>query len=553
MSARPTDIRSIHNATAGQRPDDSYSRRGEGVTDPRDAFAKAPQYTPGKLPPIFENYVTNCIDSWGGDPGPYACAFIAMHCSVFHSSVKMQPNPTQPNVMRCPNDFSLTLGRSGQRKSGMFKDLTQAQEKWQIAMSKTASKKMGKGSKFGPMAFLQSASIEGMLHQIADNQGERLLMGSEEAMAFYGGAAAHRREDAVSAMTDTITAVYDGGVYSKRLVKEVFSIPEALATLIMTTVFEKIVGWQHFKIMVESGAMSRHTVGLVAYPRAASTTLEGIDHTAKPKMNELLLKMRGMRNMQFVLSNKAAKHWMEFRETKEADIEDEKEGGVSEGLELWCRKYDMRIMSMATILQCYEFVEGGMMGAVEKPIPLTEDDEGKVSEAKVLRVVEISEQNLLRAIDFVEGYLYDVQEFFYRVARGVTEFGPELVNWMAYRLTIRYTDRHDPVLSRGDLTSRGPSMCRGAITPDLQATQKRWIQALIDHGFIEPYDKAGARPFKKLRADNEMPWYRIRDEFYEYFSGPKTIEWASKHDNELKAKMEARGMRIKRRQVKLPD
>ena len=39
------------------------------------------------------NYVDDAVASWGGDKGAYACAFMAMHCSVLHSSVKIEHEP----------------------------------------------------------------------------------------------------------------------------------------------------------------------------------------------------------------------------------------------------------------------------------------------------------------------------------------------------------------------------------------------------------------------------------------------------------------------------
>ncbi len=553
MSARPTDIREANAARIARGelvPDGGRHRGGEGVIDPRNAFARAPKFEwESQLPKPYEAYVKDCVAAWGGDPGPYACAFLAMHCAVLDASVVVQTNPTKPNNWRNPNDFSLTLGRSGQKKSGMFKDITRFQAQWHRAQSMAASRSVGKGPKFRPMLFLQSASIEGMMRQIVDNKSERLLVGSEEAMAFYAGAAAHRRDDAARVMASDVCAAYDGGNYAKRLVKEILDIPQCLSTLVMTTVFEKFVGWRDFNTVMGDGLWARHTVGLVAYPESPNP--EAVNHEAEKELGVYLLKMRGMRNYRFVLSPEAGEKWLVFRDNKEKAIEDMAELGDSEGLELWCRKYDMRIMSMATIFQMYEFIDGGMTACTETPMPMTESD--KVQEAKVQRTVTISTANLSRAIAFVEGYLYDVQEYFYKVARGVTQWGPELINFMAYRIAIKNTENDERILSRNDLTYSGPSKCRGSVTPELKETHKSWLDALLDHGFVEPHQKATGYNAKKPRADNEYAHYRIRDEFYEFFSGVETLQWAAQHDAELKAKMKANGIGpfAKRRPLKL--
>ena len=167
-----------------------------GVIDPRDPFSAVPVYTFGQLPKVFEDYVRDCVASWGGDPGPYACAFLSVGCGVLHSTVKMNTNPDKPDALRNPNDHSLGLGTSGANKSGLLRDLMRRQESWHAAAAKhrqataTATTKRGKGIQ-GPRVLLQRASVEGALAQIADNKGERLIITTEEAMGLLKGAEAH--------------------------------------------------------------------------------------------------------------------------------------------------------------------------------------------------------------------------------------------------------------------------------------------------------------------------------------------------------------------------
>jgi hypothetical protein len=272
MSSNPTSIWDGHRdkLRGGYRVKET-PKQGLGVIDPRDSFNAAPEYVFGQLPVTYEDYTKDCIASWGGEAGAYACAFLAMHCAALHSSVKVNTNPTKAGNWRNPNEFSLTLGKSGKAKSGMFKDLTRVFDEWQTGMDKALSAPVKRrrgagGMQHPPMMFLQTASTEGMLLQIADNKGERLVMGCEEAMNFYTGAGSHHGEGGVSMMSDAVCAAYDGGSFRKRLVGKSYAIPECLATLIMATTFDKFAKWREFNVVVESGMVGRHTVGIIANP-----------------------------------------------------------------------------------------------------------------------------------------------------------------------------------------------------------------------------------------------------------------------------------------------
>lgn len=515
--------------------DDEPAPKGLGVIDPRDQFREAPQYRPEYLPAIFEAYVADCVASWGGDPGPYACSFIAMHAGVLHSSVKMNTNPLKPNNWRNPNDFSLILGKSGESKSGMYKDLTRHQERWQQAMTRAIGNKVSKGHP--PACFQQNVSIEGMMMQIHDNQGERLLLASEEAMSFYEGAAIHHKDNSAGAMSNAVCAVYDGGMYSKRLVNKSYSVPEALATLIMTTTFDKISGWRSFDAMVDSGLMARHTVSVIAHPRQrdGSKLVDG----AEEAMGDMLLKMRGLRNMRFMLEPDAGERWLQYTAKREQANTDLLLEGASKGFVNWWRKYDMRIMSAATILQMYDYIGGGMIGATETVLPKTEADTGKdTGETKLLRTVGISYANLQRAVRFVEGYLAKMQEHFYKVAAGVTEFGPELMNFISFKVGYDEPDQPERrIIAREDLTHKGPACVRGPVTPDRKEQWKRWIQALLDHGFVEVYHhpRAKSPERNKYKQDNEQPHYKVRDEVFEYFHSDEDRNWLKAHFDKMRA------------------
>jgi Protein of unknown function (DUF3987) len=502
-------------------------QRGQGVIDPRDQFAQAPEYTPQHLPAIYEAYVGDCIASWGGDPGAYACSFMAMHCGVLHSSVKMNTNPLKPNNFRNPNDFSLTLGKSGENKSGMFKDLTRHQESWQKAMTRAQSKVTSVRKAQPPMCFLQNASIEGLMMQIADNKGDRLLMGSEEAMSFYDGAALHHKDNSANAMSNAVCQVYDGGMFSKRLVNKAYSIPEALATLIMTTTIDKVANWKSFSAMVDSGLMARHTVGLLAYPQPRDQTklIEGADVA----MGDVLLKMRGLRDVRLVLAPNARQPWLNYTAAREEANVALVTNGAKIGLINWIRKYDMRIMTMASILQLYEYIEGGQMDSVDTEMPLL-DGEGDKSDGgtKMMKTISISKANLSRAIDFIEGYLYEMQEFFYTVAAGQTEFGMELLNFISYRVTIDEPDNPAMrIIPREMFTHSGPAVCRGALNDERKELWKRYIQALLDHGYIEVYESPTAKSPErnKRKPENEQPHYKVRDEVFEYFESEESRNW----------------------------
>ena len=519
-------------------------QRGQGVVDPRDQFREAPAYEPGYLPPIFVNYVDDAVASWGGDKGAYACAFMAMHCSVLHSSVKMNTNPLKPNNFRNPNDFSLTLGKSGENKSGMFKDLTRHQDSWQKAMTRASSRVTSAKKAQPPMCFLQNASVEGMMLQIHDNKGERLLIGNEEAMGFYDGAAIHHKDNAANAMSDAVCAVYDGGSYSKRLVNKAYSIPEALGTLVMTTTIDKIVGWKAFKAMVESGLMARHTFGVISHPEERDE--KKLIPDADQVMGDVLLKMRGMRDTRFILADDARAPWLNYTKEREQENAELLRTKAPTGLLNWIRKYDLRVMTMATILQIYDFIDGGMIDCETVMVPSGEEDAGKTDGGeKPIKTVRISKTNLGKAIDFIEGYLYEVQEFFYRIAAGTTEFGDELLNFIAYRVTSDEPDNPDcRIIPRDMFTSKGPAACRGAITDELKATQNRWIQACIDHGYVEVYDHPRARKETKFRRDCEERWFKLRDEVFETFADQESRDWLRA---QFEKSREVHGMRDRKR------
>jgi len=502
---------------------------GLDVIDPRDAFKEAPKYVPEYLPQIFNDYVQDCVASWGGDPGCYACSFMAMHAGLLHSTVKMNTNPLKPDNLKNPNDFSLILGKSGEAKSGMFKDLTRHQAQWQQAMIRAQTRNVISGNRaHPPMCFLQNASIEGMFLQIADNKGERLLMACEEAMQFYDGAALHHKENAANAMSNAVCAAYDGGMFSKRLVNKLYSIPEALATLIMTTVIDKVTNWKGFSAMIDSGLMARHTISVIAHPQLRDPA--GLVPGADEAMGQIVLKMRSFRDMRFVLSPEAAGKWLDWTARRERANLELVTMKAPAGFINWWRKYDMRVMTCAMILQSYDFIAGGEVDCERKTIPRTEEDSINDHEARIMKTVEISYPNLQRAVRFVGGYLARMQEFFYKVAAGVSEFGDELMNFIAYRVTCddpNYPEQR--ILSRNDLTHRGPACLRGGITPERKGQHCRWIQALLDHGFVEVYEHPGRRHLKQPRQPNEERWFKVRDEVFRYFSSDADRNWLRAH------------------------
>ena len=517
--------------------------RGQGVIDPRDGFKSAPQFSQGHLlPGVFMTYVADCCASWGGDPGAYACGFTALHCSVLHESVVMNTNPLKPNNWRRPNDFSLTVGKSGDNKSGMWRDLTKFQTAWQQAMTRSsAAARVGsKTKKMPPACFLQTASIEGVMAQLADNEGERLLIGAEEAMLFYGGAAAHHGDNSVTAMSDAVCTIYDGGMFTKRLVNKVFNIPSALATVITTTVAEKISGWKQFNMMVESGLMARHTVGIISHPVPRDPDLA--PSTAEADMAMMLLKLRGLRNVRARLAPDAATAWLKLTPKLEKRNADYDAQDIAPGLVAWARKYDMRIMSIATILQLYEYVEGGCMDHETSEEFSNEADAGKTDGGKkVVQTILVSRENLSRALEFYEKYLLGVQIFFYEVAAGISEYGKEVMNFLAYRIAI--DDPDDPecrIMSRDTFTWSGPAAVRRGTTDQRREKARRWIGTLMDFGIIEVYDHPNARKLKQRRADEDERWYKVRDEVFEKF-GPER-EVFIEHNRAMRKRMSENGI-----------
>ena len=88
-----------------------------------------------------------------------------------------------------------------------------------------------------------------------------------------------------------------------------------------------------------------------------------------------------------------------------------------------------------------------------------------------------------------------------------------------------------------------------AITDDLKATQNRWIQACIDHGYIEVYDHPRARKETKIRRDCEERWYKLRDEVFETFADQSSRDWLRAQFNksrEPQGNAERRRIRMKR-------
>ena len=330
-----------------------------GVTDPWDTFDNAPEYEAGQLPKVYEDYVTDNIAEYGGDPAAYACGFLAMHCGVLHSSVEMQTRPQKDN-WRAPNEHSLTLGKSGVNKSGMFKDLTKHQAKWQAALFAAAPKRKGPRP---PAILLTDASVEGMLRQVADNKGERLIVANDEAMGFFMGAGAHHQKDGASTMATAVCKLYDCEPFQKRLVNErnSYNIPKLCGTLIMATVFDKFAQWEAFPDLVTGGMMARTTVGLISNPVFRHRQyIPGADKA----MADQLFKLRALKDVRFALDEEATKAWAEFIDDKEQrNVLLDEQG--STGLLEWARKYDSRIMSMASVLQAYEYTRsgGGSAGA----------------------------------------------------------------------------------------------------------------------------------------------------------------------------------------------
>lgn len=525
------DWQAEHNARLARGEfDDGEPQARDNVVDPRDPFANPPQYIPEALPDIFEEWVTTKIAEWGGDRGVYASAFIAMHCSVLSDTVKMQTNPGV-DVWKAPNDFSLILGKTGQNKSGAWKDITQNQRGWQEAMSRSNAKQVRNKRAHVEMSFLQATTIEGMMAQIADNKGGRLVVGSQEMMTFYGSAAAHRKEDAISQMAHTVCAVYDGDSYNKRLVNKTYSIPAALATIIGATTLDSVMKWKGLETLISSGFMARHTIGIMGNNETQdkSKVVPG----ALDKHAEIMIKMRALTNVNLVLSDEATEKWEAYKVKKEAQIAHMDDTDVNEGLLAWDRKYQMRIMSAASIIQLYEFIEGGQKDCEESVLAMTEADLDKMdaSETKVLRTIRISEESLRRAVKLVMGYLRRAQEHFYGVATGVTEFSKELVGFVAKRLTE--DDPADPSsrhILRRELANNGPTRLRWGSIEERRDKACRYIRCLLENGYIEVYEPPNQRKMMKFKQEWEMPHYKMTDAFFQFFE-PHRL-WFSAHHRE---------------------
>lgn len=538
------NFREKHNAriASGKRVQ-VPERHDLGVIDPREQFAGAPTFVLGEghLPQVYEDYIQNNVAEYGGDPAAYAAAFLAVHCSVLHSTVEMQTRPNMPDNWKNPNDHSLTLGSSGSNKSGMFKDLTKHQEGWQDALDKGTTKRRGQKP---VRIYSQGGSVEGVLRRIADNNGERLCIGNDEAMSFYQGTGSHHQGAGTSMMTDVVCRVYDGKMYSKDLVNErnSFHIPKCLGTMIFATVFEKFSGWEGFQVMVSSGAMSRTTVGMVSnpLPRNKDLLIEG----ATKAMADSLLRLRSLKHVRFVLDPEVHDDWSDYIDAREARNKEIASMRENEGFVNWCRKYDTRVMSMATVLQALDFTasEQSLMAGVvaNYDIPQSEDKVGG-GDPEQGRVVYITRANLEKAINFHENFLLDTQEYFYGIADGVTEFGPELMNWVARRVTTHSIDTPElNKLTRNDLIYKGPACVRpkNGVTEALKEKQDRWVQALLDHGYIMvDKDKENARVMARYKTAAQEANYVIRPEFFMKFQDEATRAQFKMHDDALQTRI----------------
>lgn len=516
--------------------DPTPSTEDLGVINPRDAFASAPPYRFGMLPQLYEDYVTDKVANWGGDPAPYMVAFAAMNASVLHASVKVQTNPLEPENFRNPNDFALLVGKTGDNKSGMWRDLTKHQKDWQEAMSRAQASSVRQQ----PSVFMQNGSVEGMMMQIANNRGERLCVGAEEAMEFYSGAAAHKGENSVQAMSAAVCTVYDGGIYTKALVKKTVTIPEALATLIMVTVDENIAQWKEFNKLVQTGLLARHSFGVISNPQPRDGT-KSVPGAGK-RMSEMMIKLRGLKDVRLVLAEKAIPRWMAYVAKREDMNNEMALLRQSPGLVAYCRKYELRIFTLASIFQLYDFIEGGQLEFSPIEVPAAEHDDKVSGGMKVVKVIDISEDNLVAAVRFFEKFLIPSQNHFYKVASGMTEFGPELVTWLSARIiNDDPNDPHGRELSRNNLTHRGPAALRGGSNEAMDEKRRRWVKALLDHGFIEPWEHPNQRPGAKFKADDEKPWYKLRSEVFEFFHDDESMAWLRAIDSKARMREDKLG------------
>jgi hypothetical protein len=515
MNDKVTNIWDVHAAKLrnGYRVEEP-TQHDLGVIDPLDQFDNAPAYTFGQLPGFYEDYMLDNIAEYGGDPGAYACAFLGMACSVLHTTVEMQTRPRKAN-WRNPNEHSITLGRSGDNKSGIFKDLTKFQDEWQTALLKASAGK----KKMTPQAMLQNGSAEGVLRQCAQNNGERLLVANDEAMSFFMGTGSHHQGAGTSIMTDLVCKLYDGSSYYKALVKGPIIIPKLLGTLIMATTTDKLSGWEDFEVMISSGAMSRTSVGIISRPLKRDPSMR---HPGAAKvMEDTLLRLRGLKDCRFALEPDAHEAWSDYIDQREESNAHMAEARETAGLTEWCRKYDTRIMSLATVFQAIEFTSGAMDKYEPYDIPKTVEEDDKVGggAARQGKLIQITYENLARAIEFIDGFLFKTQRYFYTIAEGVSEFGPEMRNWVATRLCT-HTPEGDNIVTRTDLVHRGPNSVRpkGGVTDAFKAKASRWVRALLDHGYIEVYRPDGARQFRIPRLEEEEANFKIRDAFFTFFA-----------------------------------
>jgi hypothetical protein len=451
----------------------------------------------------------------------------------------MQTRPSRNN-WKAPNEHSLTLGSSGSNKSGMFKDLTKFQLLWQEAIIRASARTGKSRAARPPQILLQNGSVEGVLQQCGDNQGERLIIANDEAMSFYQGTGSHHQGAGTSIMTDLVCKLYDGEPYYKRLVKQTYTIPRALGTMIMATVFNKFSGWEDFSVMISSGAMSRTTVGIISRPiQRGGPRIKG----AEEAMADMMFKLRSLRHCRFALEEAAHKPWSDIIDDCENTIRNLAEDGVYSGLLEWCRKYDTRIISMATALQAIDFVAGNMMNYKPYEIPRTLEEDSKIggNEGRQGKLIHITYENLKRAIDFIK-FLFETQKYFYGIADGISEFGPELWNWAAHKLTHHSPDTPDNnILTRTDLVYRGPTCVRpkNGVTDASKAKADRWVRALLDNGYIEVYDKPGARQMRRYKTEEQEANFKIRDEFFMKFSDETTMLEFRKHDEAMQRRLNA--------------
>ncbi|MDM0018183.1 DUF3987 domain-containing protein [Variovorax saccharolyticus] len=505
------------------------------IVDPRFRLDGAPVYKYGQLPKKVENYIKNCIASWGGDSGAYVCAVPAVFSSLLSNTVLTQTNPLAPNKWRIVNDFTCSVGDTGVKKSGVFKDMTLFQREWDEIISRNKTEE----TKDHPtVAFLQTASLEAMLDQLEDNKGEPLMIGCDEAFMFYDGAGAHHQDKGNDMMSHMVCSLHDGVRFRKRLRTKMYDIANLRGSLVMATTLDNFRGWKALPKMITSGMMGRHTFGLITRNNFKNRDTSGLLPSAERELRELFNTIRSLKNYRFVLAEDAHKAWFRYEEMREAATAELAIDG-KKGLAAWCGKYETRVLTIAQLFQVCEYIEAGKKDHVSEPI---EAGKGAMIE---IRTVQISRANLKRAIDLHEGFLYDTQEFFYNAVSAESEFGEEIINLYSRLVANKMTS-----ISRDDLAgSKGPNCLRGAITQDLIEKRKRYVRIVMAHGAVEP-DHEGGRSFKNPRADDECANYVIPPEFHLKFSSEADQRWFGEHYAKLSARLDKN---FKRRVLTLDD